>query len=73
MIKVIDLNKGKINIKILKIINNLYNSNDDLLNKYLSDIEKTTELNILYYIKITIEYLLKFKEMQKKLIVNILR
>ena len=73
MIKVIDLNKGKINIKILKIINNLYNSNDDLLNKYLSDIEKTTELNILYYIKITIEYLLKFKEMQKKLIVKILR
>lgn len=65
MIKVIDLNKGKINIKILKIINNLYNSNDDLLNKYLSDIEKTTELNILYYIKITIEYLLKLKEMQK--------
>ena len=73
MIKVIDLNKGKINIKILKIINNLYNSNDDLLNKYLSDIEKTIELNILYYIKITIEYLLKFKEMQKKLIVKILR
>ena len=73
MIKVIDLNKGKINIKILKIINNLYNNNDDLLNKYLSDIEKTTELNILYYIKITIEYLLKFKEMQKKLIVKILR
>lgn len=73
MIKVIDLNKGKINIKILKIINNLYNSNDDLLNKYLSDIEKTTELNILYYIKITIEYLLKLKEMQKKLIVKILR
>ena len=73
MIKVIDLNKGKINIKILKIINNLYNSNDDLLNKYLSDIEKTTELNILYYIKITIEYLLKLKGMQKKLIVKILR
>ena len=71
MIKVIDLNKGKINIKILKIINNLYNSNDDLLNKYLSDIEKTIELNILYYIKITIEYLLKFKEMQKRLIVKI--
>jgi len=65
MIKVIDLNKGKINIKLRKIINNINNSNDDLLNEYLSDTEKTTELNKLYYIEKTIEYLLKFKEMQK--------
>lgn len=65
MIKVIDLNKGKINIKLRRIINNINNSNDDLLNEYLSDTEKTTELNKLYYIEKTIEYLLKFKEMQK--------
>ena len=65
MIKVIDLNKGKINIKLRKIINNINNSNDDLLNEYLSDTEKTTELNKFYYIEKTIEYLLKFKEMQK--------
>lgn len=65
MIKVIDLNKGKINIKLRKIINNINNCNDDLLNEYLSDTEKITELNKLYYIEKTIEYLLKFKEMQK--------
>ena len=65
MIKVIDLNKGKINIKLWKIINNIDNSKDDLLNEYLSDTEKTTELRKLYYIEKTIEFLLKFKEMQR--------
>ena len=65
MIKVIDLNKGEINIKLWKIINNIDNSKDDLLNEYLSDTEKTTELKKLYYIEKTIEYLLKFKEIQR--------
>lgn len=65
MIKVIDLNKGKINIKLRKIINNIDNSNDELLNEYLSVTEKTTELSKLYYIEKTIEFLLKFKETQK--------
>ena len=65
MIKVIDLNKGKINIKLWKIINNIDNSKDDLLNEYLSDTEKTTELRKLYYIEKTIEFLLKFKEIQR--------
>jgi len=65
MIKVINLNKGKINIKLRKIINNIDNSKDDLLNEYLIDTGKTTELTKLYYIEKTIEFLLKFKEIQK--------
>jgi len=65
MIKVINLNKGKINIKLQKIINNIDNSKDDLLKEYLSDTGKTTELTKLYYIEKTIEFLLKFKEIQK--------
>lgn len=65
MIKVIDLNKGKLDINLQNIINNIDNSKDDLLIEYLSDTEKTTKLKKLYYLEKTIEFLLKYKEIQK--------
>ena len=65
-IDVLNLNKGKVNIKIDKIVNKLLNSKDEILVEYLDNLKKKTTLQKLVIIERGIEFLLNYKEIQKQ-------
>ena len=65
-IDVLNLNKGKVNIKIDKIVNRLLNSKDDILVEHLDNLKKKTTLQKLVIIERGIEFLIDYKEIQKQ-------
>ena len=64
-IDVLNLNKGLVDFKITKIVKKICNSKDDILLKYLENINIGNGKNNLLFIERAIEFLLNFKEKQK--------
>ena len=64
-IDVLNLNKGKVNFRINKILKNIYNSKDEILLNYLDNAKGGTGLKSLFVIEKALEFLLKYKEIQK--------
>ena len=64
-IKILNLNKGKVNLKINKIIKTINESKDEILLDYLSNSQGGTTLQNLSYIEKALIFLLKYKEIQK--------
>ena len=65
-IDVLNLNKGKVSISIDKILNNIFNSKDDILIEYLDNLKKRTGIEKLVIIERGFEFLLNYKEIQKQ-------
>ena len=64
-LKVLNLNKGRINFKINKILLNIDKYNDTILNDYLNNLQRGTGIENLMIIERAIEFLLNYKEIQK--------
>ena len=65
-IDILNLNKGKVNLRINKIVKNINDSKDEILLDYLSNSQGGTTLKNLSFIEKALVFLLKYKEIQKK-------